>query len=52
MIHQFFCYFGTLIIAIICFLLEKKSSQKETVKDIKSKEAIGRNQVNLIHHQA
>ena len=35
MIHQFFCYFGTLIIAIICFLLEKKSSQKETVKDIK-----------------
>ena len=37
MIHQFFCYLGTLIIAIICFLIEKKSIKKETVKVSKKK---------------
>ena len=40
MILQFFCYLGTLIIAIICFLIEKKSIKKEIVKVTKKRPII------------
>ena len=43
MIHQFFCYLGTLIIAIICFLIEKKSIKKETAKVTKKRPIIPEN---------